>query len=112
MNHVRAKAVTNYHVIGSRVLSADSNSMLVELKGKTYEVIPVAGAEHKAWLLAGEKQTLTKIPVEEVVGGVITNAYFNSLTVMKGDKYYVVVADADWHSVWMEVYELEAPILA
>jgi hypothetical protein len=86
--------------------------MLVELKGKTYEVIPVAGAEHKAWLLAGEKQTLTKIPVEEVVGGVITNAYFNSLTVMKGDKYYVVVADADWHSVWMEVYELEAPILA
>jgi hypothetical protein len=112
MNHVRAKAVTTYHVIGGRVLSADSNSMLVELKGKTYEVIPVAGAEHKAWLLAGEKQTLTKIPVEEVVGGVITNAYFNSLTVMKGDKYYVVVADADWHSVWMEVYELEAPILA
>jgi hypothetical protein len=112
MNHVRAKAVTTYHVIGGRVLSADSNSMLVELKGKTYEVIPVAGAEHKAWLLAGEKQTLTKIPVEEVVGGVITNAYFNSLTVMKEDKYYVVVADADWHSVWMEVYELEAPILA
>jgi hypothetical protein len=112
MNHVRAKAVTTYHVIGGRVLSADSNSMLVELKGKTYEVIPVAGAEHKAWLLAGEKQTLIKIPVEEVVGGVITNAYFNSLTVMKGDNYYVVVADADWHSVWMEVYELEAPILA
>jgi hypothetical protein len=46
------------------------------------------------------------------VGGVVTNASFNSLTVMKGDKYYVVVADADWHSVWMEVYELEAPILA
>jgi hypothetical protein len=112
MNRVRVRGVTTYHVIGGRVLSADSNLMLVELKEKTYEVIPVAGAEHKAWLLAGEKKTFAKIPIEEVVGGVVTNASFNSLTVMKGDKYYVVVADADWHSVWMEVYELEAPILA
>jgi hypothetical protein len=60
MNHVRVKGVTTYHIIGGRVLSADSNSMLVELKGKTYEVIPDAGAEHKAWLLAGEKKTFAK----------------------------------------------------
>jgi hypothetical protein len=52
------------------------------------------------------------VPIETVTGGVITNASYNSLTVMKEDKYYIAVAYADWPSVWMEVYELEAPILA
>ena len=115
MNRVRVRGVTTYHIIGGKVLSADDNSMLVELKGKTYEAVPVAGAERKAWLLAGQKQEgkrYTELPIETIVGGVITNASYNSLTVMKEDKYYIAVAYADWHSVWMEVYELEAPILA
>jgi hypothetical protein len=116
MNHVRVKAVTTYHVIGGKVVSADRNSILIEYKGKTYEAVPVAGAGREAWLRAGRRQEnqphYTEVPIETVTGGVITNASYNGLKVMKEDYYYVVVADADWHSVWMEVYELEAPILA
>jgi len=115
MNRVRVRGVTTYHIIGGKVLSADSNSMLVELKGKTYEAVPVAGAGRQACLLAGQKQEgkqYAEVPIETIMGGVITNASYNSLTVMKEDKYYIAVAYADWHSVWMEVYELEAPILA
>jgi len=116
MNHVRAKAVTTYHVIGGKVVSADRNSILIEYKGKTYEAVPVAGAGHEAWLLAGHKQEnqrhYTEVPIETVTGGVITNTSYDGLTVMKEDKYYIAVACADWPSVWMEVYELEAPTLA
>jgi hypothetical protein len=116
MNRVRAKAVTTYHVIGGKVVSADRNSILIEYKGKTYEAVPVAGAEHEAWLLAGHKQEnqrrYTEVPIETVTGGIITNASYDGLTVMKEGKYYIAVAYADWPSVWMEVYELEAPILA
>jgi hypothetical protein len=116
MNRVRVRGVTTYHVIDGKVVSADRNSILIEYKGKTYEAVPVAGAEHEAWLLAGHKQEnqrhYAEVPIETIVGGVITNASYNSLTVMKENKYYIAVAYADWHSVWMDVYELEAPILA